>query len=172
MHTTSSAAPKPASHRALLPLALVAALGLGTALAQDIPRNPDGTIQFRHALDNSPLQLNFRPQQTITDAVRQFHRTGENPYEGDQAAIQAGRTLYQQWCAACHLPNGTGRIGPNIVDNEYLYPRVSTDVGMFEVIYGGAAGAMQAFGQRMDQDAILKVMAHLTQLRAQQGTQR
>lgn len=142
------------------------------ALAQDIPRRPDGTIQFRHALDNRPMELEFRPQQTITDAVRQFHRTGENPYRGDEAAIEAGRRLWQQWCASCHLPDASGRIGPSLVDDQFQYPRVATDTGMFEVIYGGAAGAMQAFGRRLDQDQILKLMAFVAKLREHRGGQR
>ena len=151
-------------------LATLAAALIGAApMAQDAPRNPDGAIQLHHALDNAPLALDFRPDQQITDAVRQFHRTGENPYKGDQAAAQAGRALYNQWCAACHLPGGSGRIGPNIVDDDVRYPRVANDVGMFEVIYGGAAGAMQAFGRRMDQDQILRIMAYLSQLRGARG---
>jgi hypothetical protein len=36
---------------------------------------------------------------------------------------------------------------------------------MFEIIYGGAAGAMQAFGDRMDQDEILRLMAFTETLR-------
>ncbi len=152
----------------LLVLAGTALLAL-VAAAQDIPRRPDGTVELRHALDNAPLALEFRPEQQITDAVRQFHQTGENPYKGDQAAAQAGRALYNQWCAACHLPDGSGRIGPNIVDEEVRYPRVANDVGMFEVIYGGAAGAMQAFGRRMDQDQILRIMAYISQLRGPRG---
>ena len=152
-----------------IPLGILAAALAAAALAQDIPRNPDGTILFRHALDNGPLELEFRPQQAITDAVRSFHRTGENPYRGDQAAIQAGRSLWAQWCTSCHLPEGTGRIGPSLVDDQYAYPRVHSDIGLFEVIYGGAAGAMQAFGRRMDQDQILKIMAHIDRLREQRG---
>jgi cytochrome c-L len=38
---------------------------------------------------------------------------------------------------------------------------------MFEIIYGGAAGAMQPFGKRMDQDDILRIMAFVETLRAQ-----
>ncbi len=63
------------------------------------------------------------------------------------------------------MPDGTGRIGPSLVDDEWKYPRADTDVGRFEVIYAGAAGAMQAFGRRMDQDQILKVMAYIEKLR-------
>jgi cytochrome c-L len=151
--------------------AAVAGLAPGVA-AQDIPRKPDGTIQFRHALDNQPLEMEFRPQQRITPAVERFHRTGENPYSGDEAAIRAGRSLWQQWCVSCHLPDGTGRIGPSLVDDRFLYPRVATDIGMFEVIYAGAGGAMQAFGRRMDQDAILRLMAYVETLGAPRGGRR
>jgi cytochrome c-L len=59
-------------------------------------------------------------------------------------------------------------MGPNLIDDEFHYPRVNTDQGMFEVIYGGAAGAMQAFGQRIDQDEILKITAFVDSLRASQ----
>ena len=39
------------------------------------------------------------------------------------------------------------------------------DVGLFEVIYGGATGAMQAFGNRLTQDEILKMMAFIDSLK-------
>lgn len=122
-------------------------------------------IGFLHALDNSPLEFKFRPDQTITPAVETFHVTAKNAYEGDEAAIKRGKKLYMKLCRGCHLKTGTGRIGPNIVDDDWKYPRTSTEKGMFEIIYAGGAGAMQAFGKRVDQDAILKVMAYLTVLR-------
>jgi cytochrome c-L len=37
---------------------------------------------------------------------------------------------------------------------------------MFEIIYAGGAGAMQAFGRRLGQDEILKVMAYVSALAA------
>jgi cytochrome c(L) len=132
---------------------------LGTA-----PESGAGPLTFLHPLDNSKLELNKLPNETITPAVRQFHSARRNPYSGQNQAVEAGRALYTQWCAACHLPDGTGRIGANLVDSEYTYPRVKTDVGMFEVIYAGATGAMQAFGDRVSQDDILKIMAYLETL--------
>jgi cytochrome c-L len=36
---------------------------------------------------------------------------------------------------------------------------------MFEVIYGGGSGAMQAFGNRLTQEEILKVMAFVDTLK-------
>ena len=145
------------------------ALGASGTVAQDAiepERKPDGTIQFRLALDNSPLELDYRPEQTITPAVAEFQRTGQNPYRGDPEAIAAGKAVWQKWCRACHLDDGTGRIGPNLVDDQVHYQRVATDVGRFEVIYAGGAGAMQAFGKRVDQDTILALMAYLAELQA------
>ncbi len=116
-------------------------------------------------LDDSPIEFKYRPNQKITSAVKQMHLTGKNVYEGDAAAIKKGKKLYSKLCKGCHLKDGTGRIGPSIVDDEWKYPRTTTDKGMFEIIYAGGAGAMQAFGKRVDQDVILRVMAYLTVLR-------
>ena len=118
-------------------------------------------VTFLHALDDQPLEFTFRTEQTITPAVEQFYKTAENPYRGDADSIAAGKKLYLRWCKSCHLKDGTGRIGPNLIDDKWLRERTGTDQGKFEIIYAGGAGAMQAFGRRMDQDDILKVMAYL-----------
>jgi|HigsolmetaAR202D_1030399.scaffolds.fasta_scaffold03788_4 Cytochrome c, mono- and diheme variants len=122
-------------------------------------------IVFRHALDNQPIEVKPRQGEVVTDAVKTFLASGENPYNGDEAALAAGRKLYQQWCQACHLADGGGRIGPSLIDDTYNYPRTNTDVGMFEVVYAGAGGAMQPFGKRMSQDDILKIMAYVRTLK-------
>jgi cytochrome c-L len=83
---------------------------------------------------------------------------------GDRQAIAEGERIYDRWCQACHLPDGTGRIGPSLADDTWSHPRTGTDVGQFEIIYAGGAGAMQAFGNRLDQDEILKVIAFLETL--------
>ena len=43
--------------------------------------------------------------------------------------------------------------------------RGNTDVGLFEVIYGGGTGAMQPSSKRLSQDEILKVMAFAESLK-------
>lgn len=68
-------------------------------------------LQFLDPLTNDPLEV---PHQDVTDAVAQFHQSGANPYAADEPAIAGGRKLYQRWCQACHLPDGTGRIGPRV----------------------------------------------------------
>lgn len=134
-------------------LGLVAALIAGPALAE--------APEFLKALNNQPLEFTFRPDQEITPQVEEFHATGENPYAGDADAIAAGQASYRKLCAACHLPDGSGRIGPNLIHGDWKYDRTHTEVGRFEIIYGGGAGSMQAFGQRIDQDEILKIMAFM-----------
>jgi cytochrome c-L len=124
-------------------------------------------IVFRHVLDDEPIEFEFRPDQTITPAVDQFHKTGVNAYDGDDRMIAAGKKLWDKLCVACHLKDGTGRIGPSLVDDEWKHPRVASDIGRFEILYAGGAGAMQAFGRRIDQDDILKVMAYLKELRGE-----
>jgi cytochrome c-L len=124
-------------------------------------------VEFRDPLTNQPLELRHRPDQEITGAVEQFHQTGDNPYSGEEQAVAEGQRLYARWCQSCHLPDGSGRIGPSLIDDRWKYERTATDAGMFEIIYAGGAGAMQAFGLRLDQDEILKVMAHLEALRAE-----
>jgi cytochrome c-L len=125
-----------------------------------------GEITFLNALDDSPLEFKYRPDQTITPAVEAFKKTGENPYSGDAVAIAAGEKVYKKNCQACHLKDGSGRIGPNLTDEEWKRARTHTDVGRFEIIYGGGPGAMQPLGRRIDQDDILKVMAYIDTFRA------
>jgi cytochrome c-L len=162
----------------LLISALAALSFTGLAAAQDQPQQPagaeqveqppiemaDGEVVFRDPLTNEVLEL---PEEDITPAVETFRQTGENPHTGDEEATAEGGEVYRRLCAPCHLPDGTGRIGPNLVDDTWKYPRAETDVGRFEVIHAGAAGAMQAFGDRLSQDDILRVMAHLDELQRQ-----
>jgi cytochrome c-L len=63
------------------------------------------------------------------------------------------------------MPVGSGRIGRSFIGDTHHYPRFKTDKGMLEIVYGGATGAMQAFGNRLTQDQILRVMAYVRSLK-------
>lgn len=119
-------------------------------------------IKFLHSLDNKPLKL---PVDDVSQSATEFYQTGINPYKDNPKAIATGSDLYQQWCQSCHLKDGSGRIGPSIVDNTYNYSRGDTDVGLFEIIFGGGTGAMQSFSNRMSPDEILKLMAFIQTLK-------
>jgi len=123
-------------------------------------------IVFRSAIDGSPLDLTPKPGEKETAAVRTFKRSGRNPYNRQERAAREGRRLYAARCQGCHLSNGKGRLGPSLITDQPEYSQSKTDVGMFEIIYGGATGSMQPFSlQGLRQDNILKVMAYVTKLR-------
>ncbi len=153
-------------HRLLAPALLLTGALLLTPAATANDKAEDGPLKFTHALDDSELAVHTpRPDEEFSPAVEEFHVTGENPYRGDEEAVADGRAVYNRWCQACHMPDGSGRIGPALNDDTFLRSRAATDIGEFEIIYGGSAGAMQAFGDRIDQDDILRVMAFLDTLR-------
>jgi cytochrome c-L len=141
----------------------LSALAVVLSLAAPPASPAQEEVQFRDPLNETPLDI---PREDVSSAVADFHATGKNPYAGDEQAIADGAALYKRWCQACHLPEGTGRIGPNLVDQQWKYDRTGTDVGQFEIIYAGGAGAMQAFGQRLSQDEILRLIAFLDTLGA------
>jgi cytochrome c-L len=136
--------------------AAMAAIPVAAVPAQD--------ITFHHVLDNSPLDVTLRPGEQLTKAVVEFRKTGRNPYNEDAQAVADGKKLYADYCQSCHLPDGSGRMGPSLVGDYHVHQRITNDVGLFEVIYGGASGAMQPFSKRMTQDEILKVMAFVRTL--------
>jgi cytochrome c-L len=141
--------------------AFAVAVGLLTAgLSAALPQE----IAFRYAIDNSPLDVTPKPGETLTDAVQEFRKTGQNPYNGKGDALAEGKKLYATYCQVCHLPDGSGRMGASLTGEKHVYQRITNDVGLFEVIFGGASGAMQPFGKRMTQDEILMVMAYLRTL--------
>lgn len=128
-------------------------------------------VEFLNAKNDEPLVLKYRKKQEITPAVTAFQRDGENVYAGDAAAIEEGAKAYQKRCAACHAADGAGKVGPALNDDEWDYARTDTDIGRFEIIYGGGKKSMRAFGRQLDQDVILKVMAFLHVLQSGDATQ-
>jgi len=141
-----------------LTLAVIVLCGLGSARAQ--------TVVFKHPLDDAPIEIKLLPNEQETGAVKEFHATGQIRYLTDASALEEGKDLYARHCQSCHLPDGSGRLGPSLITDDWKYKRVATDVGMFEVIYAGAAGAMQSFFRRgLTQDETLKIIAYVRTLK-------
>jgi cytochrome c-L len=146
-------------------LRLRAAIAVGAAVMLVTVVEAAGVPQFTSPLDDSPLEIKPLPGEKITDAVQKFYDTGDDPYKGDAQALSEGKELYDTYCQACHLPDGSGRIGPSLIGDTHRYPRVTTDKGMFEIVYGGATGAMQPMGKRLTQDQILHIIAYVRSLK-------
>jgi cytochrome c-L len=122
-------------------------------------------VAFRHVAFGTPLDVTPRPGEVVTPAVARFHETGQNPYVGDAAAPTHGKELYETWCQSCHMPDGSGRIGPSLIGAQRIHERTATDVGLFEAVFGGSLGAMQSFRDRLTQDEILRINAYVRSLR-------
>jgi cytochrome c-L len=134
------------------------------ALAVAVPAA--AAVEFLNALDDSPIDLSPIAGEEFTDAVKSFQATGDNPYVGNADAIAAGKALYDANCQVCHKPDGSGGMGPSLIDDTVVNKRANTDVGIFEVIHSGAAGAMRPFSKRgVTQDQILKLIAYIHTLK-------
>jgi cytochrome c-L len=142
-------------------MTISAALGFGDVASSVTASAASDVITFHHVLDGSPLDVSAKPGEALSEAVIEFHKTGQNPYNLDGRAVGEGKDLYTSICQSCHMPDGSGRIGPSLVDGQHEYPQIVTDVGLFEVVFGGASGAMQSFSKRLSQDQILKVIAYV-----------
>ena len=139
---------------------------LATLAAVVMACAPVGAVEFRAALDDSPLDLSPIEGETFTDAVKKFHETGENPYNGNAEAIAEGKELYNKDCQVCHKPDGSGGMGPSLIDDKVVNERAASDVGMFEIIHSGASGAMRPFSKRgVTQDQMLKMIAYIHTLK-------
>jgi len=125
-----------------------------------------GDVAFRHALDDSELDLAPVKGEEFTDAVKSFRKDGVNPYNGNADSVAAGKAQFEDHCQACHGADGSGGMGPSLVDNVYANERANTDVGMFEIIHSGASGAMRSFAQRgVTQDQMLQIIAYIHSLK-------
>ena len=149
----------PADFRKIAALALVplAVAGAGPLWGS--------SIAFRSAIDNTPLDLKLRPGDVLTEGMKKFYATGQNPYRGQAEALARGKDLFSEFCQMCHMPDGSGRIGPSLIDEVYINPRANSDVGKFEILMDGAFGAMRSLYDRMSQDEMLKVLAFVVTLK-------
>ena len=150
----------------LRPALVAAAVFMGPAVAMSLAPSARADVEFRHALDNSPLDLAPIKGEEITAAVEAFRKDGVNPYNGDADAVAAGKELYNEHCQACHNPAGTGGMGPSLIDDVFINKRANTDVGVFEIVHSGSSGAMRSFSIRgVTQDQILKMIAYIHTLK-------
>lgn len=93
-----------------------------------------------------------------------FDKVAATPYEEiarDADLMQfvqsAGKTLFADNCAACHMAGGQGKIGlaPNLVDDSWMYG--GTYDKIHETISAGRNGVMPAFDGVLKEDEITQV---------------
>ncbi|HVN41089.1 MAG TPA: c-type cytochrome [Myxococcota bacterium] len=92
----------------------------------------------------------------------QAARPTVNPYRGNAAAIAEGSQVFATICAACHKPDGTGLVGPSLVDPYWKYGHEDAD--LFATVSGGRPGGMPAWATQLGDEKIWKVLAYLETL--------
>jgi cytochrome c oxidase cbb3-type subunit 3 len=85
-----------------------------------------------------------------------------NPYHGDAAAIAEGKEVFQTICLACHLADGTGLVGPSLVDPYWKYGNADAD--LFQTVSGGRPLGMPPWGPQLGNEKIWKVLAYMETL--------
>jgi cytochrome c oxidase cbb3-type subunit 3 len=85
--------------------------------------------------------------------------TLQNPYWRDPAAIREGERLYGWYnCSGCHAGGGGG-MGPPLMDEKWIYG--NRPVNLFDVIVEGRPGGMPAFGGKIPDEQIWKIIAYI-----------
>jgi len=82
----------------------------------------------------------------------------------DAGEDHAGQTQFNQFCAVCHGPDGSGNVAlgaPSLVDDVWLYG--NSDEQLRTTIALGRSGIMPPFGERLDDTQVRLLVALLSQ---------
>ena len=86
-----------------------------------------------------------------------------NPFEGNAARIAEGSKLFIAYnCMDCHGADGAGAMGPSFQDNRWHFGGTAGDV--FQSIYEGRPDGMPAWGGRIGDDQIWRLVAYVQSL--------
>lgn len=118
-------------------------------------------ISLHHAITGEALDMSFAKKGGNTEVFKQFLQDGNNPYNGNKAAVEKGKSLYMTGCSGCHGHEAEGKLGPGLADDYWTYPRNATDQGLFELLFGGANGMMGPQYVNFNTDEMLHIMAFI-----------
>jgi cytochrome c oxidase cbb3-type subunit 3 len=107
----------------------------------------------------------YEAQVAAADALAEQVRASRpqtNPFRGDAAAIQEGAQVFASICATCHKPDGSGLVGPSLVDPYWKYG--NDDQALFTSVSEGRPGGMPPWGAVLGDEKIWKALAYLETL--------
>ncbi len=87
-----------------------------------------------------------------------------NPYTHSQVALAEGRRLFNWYnCSGCHGGRGGGGMAPSLRDPVWLYG--DSDAHIFASIAEGRGKGMPAWGTKIPEDQIWKLVAYIKSMR-------
>ncbi len=84
---------------------------------------------------------------------------------GDAGAVDAGKALFGQYCAACHGPEAAGTIGPNLTDDYWLNGKGAPTEIRKIVAAGVPAKGMPGWEQMLGADKVEQLTAFVYTLK-------
>jgi cytochrome c oxidase cbb3-type subunit 3 len=78
----------------------------------------------------------------------------------DSTAVQAGALTFQTTCASCHMPDLSGKIGPNLKDNLWIHGGKPVEI-VHTITTGVAAKGMPTWGPVLGPTKINEVAAFI-----------
>lgn len=93
-----------------------------------------------------------------------------NPYDGNPVARAEGRRLFVQFnCSGCHGGHAGGGMGPSLRDPYWRYE--DSDAHIFASIAQGRGQGMPAWGTKIPEDQIWKLVAYIKSIRTPEEPQ-
>lgn len=112
-------------------------------------------------LEQKLAALQKSTTETTTD-VASWQETAMSP-----EALAIGKKIYTSNCASCHMEDGGGMVGPNLVDNYWIHGTGDLD-GIYAIIRDGVVSkGMLAWGNILKPDDLAAVTGYVKSL---QGT--
>jgi len=115
--------------------------------------NSDDLIQSReYAMEMDGVKTN-QPEKTADDA---FQVT----LLEDDASLTAGQATWNKICAACHLPDGGGLVGPNMTDDYWIHGNTVED--LYTIVTDGViAKGMLPYKDQLSKKERLEVISYI-----------
>lgn len=107
----------------------------------------------------------YQAQVEIADALAAEARANmptTNIFVGDAAALAQGQEVYTQICVACHKADGSGLVGPSLVDPYWKYG--DSDEAKFASVAEGRPAGMPPWLAVLGTEKIWKALAYLDTL--------
>ncbi|HEY2375281.1 MAG TPA: c-type cytochrome [Gemmatimonadaceae bacterium] len=102
---------------------------------------------------------NIQPGLTLHGGFAQL----TNPFDGDRGKIKEGAALFVSYnCMDCHGADGSGAMGPSLADGRWHFGGTPGEI--FQSIYEGRPEGMPAWGGRIADDQIWRLVAYVQSL--------
>jgi cytochrome c oxidase cbb3-type subunit III len=119
-------------------------------------------VRFTPAISGWSFYKGYEEEMKAGQKAAASAPTDAGKYIGKADAIAEGKTEFATSCAACHMADARGGIGPNL---KVALKYGSTPDKLFESISAGRPNGMPPFGQQLGNEKAYKIVAFIESLR-------